>query len=335
MAVMACAFLAPRPTLADESAELDRARELAIEGIVQFDAGHNEVALENLASAYQLVRLPTLALYQARALVRLGRWVEALALYDEATELPITTGDVDTQKRACADAAREGAELRPRIPRIAVEVQGVDIGIVTLRVDGDSVPAAELQAGTYRVDPGPHLVEAQAGDQTQRTTLTLEAEQTQRTTLVFEPVATVSVVPTPTGPWPPATVTENPAAVSPPGTERPGLDRRSIPNGVTWAALGAGTAGVVVGATAGAMALEKRGWLKDHCQGTDCPPEYHGDVDIYRRERIVSAAGFVVGGAGVATSIVLLFVQRRQSPTVGRRVTPWLGIDHAGVAARF
>ena len=53
------------------------AREIARQGLKAYDAGRYEEAADKLSRAYAVVKLPTLALHTARALVKVGRLVEA------------------------------------------------------------------------------------------------------------------------------------------------------------------------------------------------------------------------------------------------------------------
>src|SRR5262245_16171888 len=91
IAAVACTawcWIAPRVS-ADEVASDDAtraaARQLGEEGVEAYWAGDNEQAHAKLERAYQLFSAPTLALWSARACVRVGRWVEAAERYREVT----------------------------------------------------------------------------------------------------------------------------------------------------------------------------------------------------------------------------------------------------------
>src|SRR5690606_7682221 len=79
---LAAALLVAQTSMAADAPSRDAAtRALIHRARAAFDAGDYERALERATVAYGLVPAPTLALLEARALLRLGRWLEARNRY--------------------------------------------------------------------------------------------------------------------------------------------------------------------------------------------------------------------------------------------------------------
>ena len=91
------------------------ARTLAEDGVTALQNGDATSAVDKLERAYQIIRLPTVGLWSARALVKSGRLVSAAERYVEVTRWSGGTAD-PKQEQAKGDAARERDELLPRIP---------------------------------------------------------------------------------------------------------------------------------------------------------------------------------------------------------------------------
>jgi len=72
-----------------------------------------------------------------------------------------------------------------------------------------------------------------------------------------------------------------------------------------WTAVGVGAAVLIAGAVTGGMALSKNADIKDNCDGGDCLPAWHGEVD--KRDRLALATDVLLPtGAAVAVVGVLL-----------------------------
>ena len=102
-------------------------------------------------------------------------------------------------------------------------------------------------------------------------------------------------------------------------------------------------AGVVVGSIFGIMAISQTGSVKDQCSATGaCPKDQASDLDSAKTSGTISTIGFVVGGVGIATGVVLLVLggdapanaslQANAGPVT---VTPFVGADQAGFVGSF
>ena len=159
-AVSALAFVAAwsGPVRATDDNAKATARTLAKEAKRDFDAGHLEDAELKFQRAYAIAKVPTLALWTARVLVKRGRFVAGAESYREAGQLaPNDLWVGHAQEQAQADARRELEALQPRIPRLRIHVQGAAPDQVAVTID--SVP----REGTWAdidlpTDPGRHRI---------------------------------------------------------------------------------------------------------------------------------------------------------------------------------
>jgi hypothetical protein len=141
----------------DDRAKTD-ARDLAKAGKHDFDAGHWDDAELNFRRAYAIAKVPTLAVWTARALVKRGQMVAGAELYRQATQLsPNDLWVGNAQEKALADARQELEALVPRIPRLRVHVQGAEPSDITLSIDGDTIVGAWADVD-HALDPGRHRI---------------------------------------------------------------------------------------------------------------------------------------------------------------------------------
>src|SRR3954451_17395062 len=118
--LIALTLLTARPVAAHASDDSSRAeaRKIGYAGVEAFQAGDFATARDRLETAYQLLQVPSLGLWSARALAKLGKLVEADARYAQVIGLPTSVGDEAIQEQARQDARNERAALARRIPSI-------------------------------------------------------------------------------------------------------------------------------------------------------------------------------------------------------------------------
>ena len=80
--------------------------------------------------------MPSLGLWSARALAKLGKLVEASDRYAEVSGLPVGSGDANVQKQAQADAQVELQATQLRIPSVVIRLVGAAAGSVAVSIDG-------------------------------------------------------------------------------------------------------------------------------------------------------------------------------------------------------
>ena len=187
--VLALTVAWPRVALATDDSEKWAARMLANEAKRDFDAGRFEDARHKFQRAYELAKVPTLAVWAARALAKHGQLVAASELYRQATRL--TPNDLwvgNVQQQAQGDAEKELAELQPRIPRLRVRVEGAAANDVEVTID-DIKLAGALFGIDLPADPGRRRVVGKRGGETVEQTIELgEGEHKEAVLTLFKAV---------------------------------------------------------------------------------------------------------------------------------------------------
>jgi hypothetical protein len=324
--------------LAGNSSVLSSARELAKQGLQAYDAGRYEEAADKLGKAYEVVHVPTLAVDQARALVKLGKLVAASELYLDAQRIPKEKAWQSAQTDAQRDAEKERAELLPRIPRLTVSIKGAGPTDVDVLIDGSPLPAAMIGSEELQ-DPGTHKVQGSHGTELVVETISVKEGDHASVTLQFKLVSASAVQrgpnapnqqnkaqPTMTPPPPAATPLAAKAAPQPPPAAP--SNKGNTQKTVGWIGVGVGGVGLAAGAVTGFMAMSKRSSLRDSNLCTAdlkrCAPEASSRVDSYNSFRTISAIGLYAGGILAATGVTLLLTAPKQEsrPTVSLWLSP-------------
>ena len=313
-------LLRPAPALADEASQRREAGELADRGHEALERGDNEGALALFQRASKISPSPAILLFQARSLVKLGRLVEADEVFRQAAAFSLPPGASEAARTSVNDARTEGALVHARLGRLTAIVAGdrSPPPSLTLRLDGKTPLAPGVE---QPIDPGPHRLDALVGTSVWASESFTMAEGTARTVTLrgaaSPPPPAVSSAP------PPPPVSPAPG----PGAQRTGA----------WVSLGVGGAGLITGVVSGVVMLSKKSDLEPRCPANRCPPSTHDDVDSFRRLRVVSTVGYVVGGVGVGLGALLWFTQPASSSStaLAPRVSPFVGLREAGVMGTF
>jgi hypothetical protein len=331
---LASAQAPPTASAADRAA----ARELAKEGTAALVRQDYAEAADRFARAGTLVHAPTLTLGLARAQVGLGKWLVALDLYNQILQEGAAPGSPPAFVKARKDARKDLDDLEPRVPSVIIVVKGA-ARVVTL--DGVAVPAATL--GVKRpVDPGMHVLHAEGdGLAPADVTVTLAERKVESVTLELKPPPRVAppppVAPPPVAPPPVAPPPVAPAVTPPPPVEpvaggaRPGSVQRTL----GFVGLGAGGAGLLVGAVTGVLVLSKHGEIAKACPLAYPHPCNDPEILTYDTLGAASTGGFIVGGALVVTGIVLLATAPKAYAATNAGVVPLLGPGWVGARGRF
>jgi hypothetical protein len=113
---------------------------------------------------------------------------------------------------------------------------------------------------------------------------------------------------------------------------------------VGFISLATGGAGLIAGGIFGVIAATKHKDLTSACEGTNCPPSQHDDVQTYRTMGNVSTAALIGGGAAAAIGLVLIVAapspsgpaQEQAKPTKPKpKIVPYVGLGTAGAMGRF
>lgn len=283
-------WLAPAFCLAQTATQdAAKARELGYRGIDAYDEGDYQEAVRQLREAYSLLKVPSLGLWLARALVKQGALLQASSILREVTELHTEGKSAEVQEQARSDALTELVSLESRTPSITLHIKHATHPQLTL--NGKATTASEWGAARA-LDPGAYHIEViDAGRRVARDVVLQESEK--------------RVVEIDMGALP-----DDSASVS-------GANKRAgLRETLGWAGVASGGALVLAGATVGLVAASRLSGIRDNpnCQGNSCAPSEVHDVDAYESARILSEVGFVSGGILCALGAALLvFPQTSES----------------------
>jgi hypothetical protein len=285
---MASVAAADAPT----QSERDVARAIAQIGAGYFDDGDWERAREHFHRAYDLVKAPTLALMEARALVKLGHFVEATEAYARAMNVG-TDEASEPFRKAAAEARTESSALQRRVPSVAFTIRSED-AVTAVRLDGQVLSKDMLRSGVP-LNPGTHVIAVTRRDSAEGWE-TVTVREGEKKTIAIEP---------------PLQQVADRALPSSHSSLRPFM----------WTAFATGGAGLAVGVVTGALAADRKTKLDEMCNGRACPPGAAPTLDSYDGYRTTSTVGYVAGFVGVATGTVLLVVSSGGSSTGSTRRT--------------
>jgi tetratricopeptide (TPR) repeat protein len=176
----------------------DGVDKLQAAGMKAYNAGDYAEAKKAFDQAFKLSPLHSVGLWAARSRVKLGEWVEADEQLERITKSPIKQGDRSTEEQARQQAMREREELRHRMPRVRIRLEGVGIDEVEVAIDG--VPVAnqfllvktkEKEQSIFRngkslvVNPGDHHIVGVSGEQRKELAINVNEGQTRDVNLRF------------------------------------------------------------------------------------------------------------------------------------------------------
>lgn len=310
------------PTAA--AAELDPetrvlAREFAIRGAEAFDAGDYETALENFNRATAILDVPSIAVMQARTLVKLGRWLEGLDRLQVTARLQLGPNAPAPYREAVAQAAQEAEALRLQVPQVALllgeESQGSEHAL-EVSFDEKPVPVALLNI-SRPVNPGRHFVRVRShGTIYYENILDVTPSQQLQVQIPPPPRKTAPA------PSPAAKRVVAPTEVAPPVSQpeqEPGASTKI--NWPLYGALGVTALGLAGTITATVLGSKHQSTLDEVCKPR-CPTEYSDDVSALNTDRTVFyiSAGVTALAGGVAA---YLWLTEDDAPDqVGLRLSP-------------
>lgn len=220
-----------------------------------------------------------------------GRLASAWAVFVEVADAAKQAGRADRER----DATARAAVLRPRLPRLKLVVSAATASDAGLELTRDGVPVGKaLWGSALPLDPGAHVVTAKALGKASwtRTVAVREGAVTELAVVLEEAPAAPATLSAPV----PITVQES----APPPSN--GSVRRTV--GLVVG--GVGLVGLGLGAGFGARAMSKQSDAKSHCAaGNHCDAEGLALEQSGVAAGNVSTVAFVLGGAALATGVVL------------------------------
>lgn len=289
------------------------ARELATQGAEAYERGDYAFSYDRLTRAFALYPVPSIRIMQARALVHLGRLIEALDIYEETRRMPLAADAPEAFTAATRDATVEAEQLRSTLPRLFIRVrtEGTAPKEMTVSLDGKVLPAALLEVDCP-VDPGEHVVTLQALN---RAPVTRKVKALVKDRLVVD-LSLPSAPNTSASDTLPALVPQDESTVD--------ASRKRWGFGV----IGGGAVALLGSVITGTLALDKKDYLDGVCK-PGCPEGSQNDIDSFRTYRTVSyvAAGLSLSLVGVGGYLLLTDKHAERTSAIG--VNP-NGITWAG-----
>ncbi len=290
------------------------ARRMADEGATQYEAGKFDEARELFHRANSLYPAPALEFWEARALNKLGRLVEAEERYASVKRYKIRSEDSDVVRAAVAEAAIEVDNLRKRIPTITIQLRGANV----------NDPAFLVQLSGKALNPALIGLPIPTDPSTQTVRLLSKGVELRREVVLLKEgerkiLELDGATPSPMlAQSAPVTIASSVATASPgahigpdgSGTSmQPWYARRDV----GWAITGFGAASFAVGVATGVIAVGKHDALVDDCPNNACRPAYESELSSYHSYRTVSTIGYVVGAIGLGTGITILLTSPKSS----------------------
>lgn len=281
--------IAGGPAHAQSKEELDKARTMFLEGVSLAAANNCGAALTKYQAVVKVKMTAQVVFNIAECEERLGKLVSALGSYRLAASLV-----TDNKPAEVANQVGDRiTSLEGRIPRLMIQRTEQ-----TSKLELDGQEIASSQDGKENlVDPGTHTVSGKIGEtEVWRETVKIGEKET-KTVVVKIDIAKFKPPEQPT-----ATATAT-ATAPPPAVEPPSRLPAYLLGGAGLLSLGVGFA--LMGASLGTAAE-----LEKICgPDKDCPASEKSKYDSGRTIAGVSTGLLAVGGAALATGVVLFIVR--------------------------
>lgn len=316
------------PAGENSNASLDLARSVAVTGREAFNAGDYETALALFRRAYTLYPAPTVVLYEARTLEKMGLLLEAAEAYVRTTQTPVLSDAPGQFAEAIAAARQEERALRARIPTLTLRVDGVSANDPNLEVsiNGRAIGAAQL-GQAQRLNPGTYRIKGSiGGDRADIAEVVLSEGQKASVALNLAAPSLSPPAPTVIHPAPTGVNDERPAS--------PGNSLRLA----AYVSGGVGLVGLGGGIVTGLMAVKKHSDAEHWCPENKCNEDDPGPglVKDFHSMRLVSTIFYGVGAAGLAAGVVFwLVAPSAADASQAQALQPWIDARTLGVQGAF
>lgn len=282
-------------------ADQQRADQLYNEGKTALDAGRVDEACTKLGQSLAIDRGIGTLLNLARCHELQGKTATAWREYTEAS----LKADQAGQAERAAGARELAGKLATRLPRLTIKVVNGPPGLV-IQKDGAAIAAGELDTPTP-LDPGTHTITATAqGFEPFSATVQIAPEPGNKTVTIELRPAAGGVVSSAPHNVPPKDPTVPPAIKPSDTSEAGGPGALTIAGSVVG---GVGVVGVVIGAVFGVSTMNSLDEAENDaalCPNKQCTSAGRAAIDDAETSGIISTIGFAVGGAAIATGVVLI-----------------------------
>lgn len=314
------------PAGENSNANLDLARSVAVTGREAFNAGDYETALALFRRAFTLYPAPTVVLYEARTLEKMGLLLEAAEAYVRTTQTPMPSDAPGQFAEAIAAARQEERALRARIPTLTLRVDGVSANDPNLEVsiNGRAIGAAQL-GQAQRLNPGTYRIKGSLGGDRADVAEVVLAEGQKASVALNLSAPSLS---------PPAPTVSHPATGSV-NDERPASPGNSL-RLAAYISGGVGLVGLGGGIVTGLMGVKKHSDAEAKCQESQCDADGVALVKEFHTMRTISTVFYGVGAAGLAAGVVFWLVAPSDAETShAQGIQPWADARTVGVQGAF
>jgi hypothetical protein len=314
------------PVARAQSLDPAAATELFRQGRAAMTNGDYAAACPRFAESMRLDAKVGTALNLADCEEHLGQLASAHAQLQRAIDLARAQHD-----DRLGLAEEHFAALDRRVPRLTITLAAGAPADVTVK--RDDVPLGPGSLGTaLPVDPGTHRIVVTATGFEART-FPVELTEGQSSQLEVSPGPRIAEAVLPPPASAPSTVSVQTVPPRPETAPAPRASSRTW----GWIAGGVGVAGVGVGSVFGLLAISKNAASKQSGGGTCNAANVCDQADKSLRDSArtfgdVSTAAFIVGGVGLATGAILLWLVPGTRASAAVRAYPVVGAGDAGFA---
>lgn len=285
----------------ESATEADKAKASAhyTQGMASFQAGDTAAALAEFELSYQAVNSPNSHLMVAKALIDLGRYVEAHRALLETIAEAERAEALDPKYAQTKEAAREElARVEAQVVKLKLTLSGVQSS-ASVRVNDAEYGPGELTQPIV-VAPGQlTLTLIDGGENVATQTLEGRAGETLNLSLAPRPD--------------PETATANAAAapVAASAEKRPFPHRRTT----AYVAGGIGVAGALSFGVFGLLNHAKYSDVEEQCADTLCSDDVHDDAERGHTYQTIANVGLIVGVVGLGTAVALVLTESETAAT--------------------
>ena len=264
------------------------------QGMASFQAGDSTAALAEFELSYQTVKSPNSHLMVAKALIDLGRYVEAHRALEETIAESVQAEARDPRYAQTKQAAQEElARLDAQLVKLKLTLSGVKSS-ASVRVNDTEYGPDELTQPIVAAPGQLTLTLIDGGENVATQTLEGRAGETLNLSLAPDPE-----------PVAPAPANAAAAAGAAPPEKRPFPHRRTT----AYVAGGIGVAGAVTFGVFGLFNHAKYSDVKDECDGTLCSDDARADAERGHTYQTIANVGLIVGVVGLGTAVALVLTE--------------------------
>lgn len=272
---------------------IDEARALMVDGNADLHAGKAAEALAKLERSFALVPSPNTELLVARALLELGRKVDAAHAFEHAEdEARRRAAAAEVKYKQTADAAHtEGAAVRAQLGTLRVHVARV--AGTTLLVDGQEVALASEGDTSLLHEPGRAEIVVRQDEGEQKQIVTIVAGTTIQMEFAGKGAPPVSRQIASGGDSPPPRKATQPSWP---------LPAALVAGGVTLVGAGAFT-------FFGLRSESTWSDLSGRCGPNACGPTERGDADRAKSDQTIANVSLAVASVAAAATIAFVVIR--------------------------